>query len=187
MTWLSVIITPILLAFEMMDETLPSGVKQANLKAQILWLVWLIDVSWCIEIILNFFTATPTKRSFKKISKAYLKGNFIFDIAATIPPMLFLQENAYLNRLKFLRLVHFFEMFTPIMTLLDCIMVNSIARKRSDTFQLIVLFTATLLFGHFAACFWISLGTSDNGWLSQLQLTDTNFATYEPMQVYIFS
>lgn len=32
-------------------------------------------------------------------------------------------------------------------------------------FQLIVLFSAALLFGHVAACFWIGFGTLENGWL----------------------
>jgi len=130
MTWITVIVTPLLIVFEMMDAKLPAGVPETNLKDELLWLVWLNDISWCIEIILNFFTATHDKRTFKEISKAYVKGAFVFDLAATIPSMIFLQQNSTVNLLKFFRFVHFFEMFTPIMTLLDCVMSDQIERKR---------------------------------------------------------
>ena len=70
MTWMTVIVTPLVIVFEMMDETLPEGVPKTKLKEQLTWLVWLNDFSWCLEIILNFFTATPAKRTFKEISKA---------------------------------------------------------------------------------------------------------------------
>ncbi len=89
--------------------------------------------------------------------------------------------------LKFLRFVHFGEMFNPVMDVLNCTMTHSIARKRSDMFQLIVLFSTSLLFGHIAACIWIALGTSEDGWLTTLQANDENFAEYEPYQVYIFA
>jgi len=168
MTWTTVIVTPLLIVFEMMDKQLPAGVQETNLNDQLMWLVWLNDFSWIIEIILNFFTATPDKRTFSEISKAYIKGAFFFDLAATIPPMILLQKNSTVNLLKFFRFVHFFEMFTPIMTLLDCVMSDSIARKRSDIFQLIVLFTTSLLFGHIAACIWIAIGTNEGGWLRAL-------------------
>ncbi len=89
MTWTTVIITPLILVFNMMDESLPPE-KQANLSERLLWLVWLNDISWCIEIILKFFTSTPTAHTFKEISLDYIKGFFFFDILATLPPMIFL-------------------------------------------------------------------------------------------------
>ncbi len=87
MTWTTVIITPLIVVFNMMDGSLPPE-KQANLSSRLLWLVWLNDISWCIEIILKFFTSTPTAHTFKEISLDYLKGFFLFDILATLPPML---------------------------------------------------------------------------------------------------
>ena len=36
-------------------------------------------------------------------------------------------------------------------------------------FKLIVLFSAALLFGHIAACAWVGLGTSKDGWLTVMQ------------------
>ena len=53
-----------------------------------LWLVWVNDISWCIEILLSFLVASPNNRTFKDISKSYLKGFFIFDVLATVPPMI---------------------------------------------------------------------------------------------------
>ena len=65
-------------------------------------------------------------------------------------------------------------------------MEGAIAKKRSDMFQLIVLFSAALLFGHITACGWIAIGTGSDGWLTKLQTLDVDdggdaqFAIYEP-------
>ena len=123
------------------------------------WLVWVNDISWCLEIILSFIVASPTHRTFKDISANYIKGFFIFDVLATIPPMIFLQKNRTVNLLKFLRIVHIGEMFSPFQKLIDCLMTKTIKKKRSDMFQLIVLFSSALLFGHISACAWIAIGT----------------------------
>lgn len=158
-----------------------------------LWLVWVNDISWCLEIVLSFLVASPNNRTFKEIAKAYLKGYFIFDVLATIPPMITMQKNSTINLLKFLRFAHIGEMFTPIKNLIDCCMEGTIAKKRNDMFQLIVLFSAALLFGHIMACCWIALGTQKDGWITMLKELpdddggDPQFKVYEPYQVYIFS
>ena len=72
--------------------------------------------------------------------------------------------------LKFLRLAHLGEMFHPFKTFIDCLMVGSIEKKRSDMYQLSVLFSAALLFGHIMACAWIAIGARETGWLAQLQM-----------------
>jgi len=82
MTWITVVLTPLNMVFDMMG---------ANTQEQMIWLVWVNDISWCIEIVLSFVVASPNNRTFKDISKAYLKGYFIVDVLATIPPMLTLQ------------------------------------------------------------------------------------------------
>ena len=71
--------------------------------------------------------------------------------------------------MKFLRFAHIGEMFEPFKKLIDCLMTGSIAKKRSDMFQLIVLFSAALLFGHIMACSWIALGTQSDGWITQMK------------------
>ena len=177
MTWITVVLTPLNMVFDMMG---------ANTQEQMIWLVWVNDISWCIEIVLSFVVASPNNRTFKDISKAYLKGYFIVDVLATIPPMLTLQQDPTINLFKFLRFAHIGEMFTPFKKLVDCIMEGAIAKKRSDMFQLIVLFSAALLFGHITACGWIAIGTGSDGWLTKLQTLDVNdggdaqFAIYEP-------
>lgn len=86
MTWITVVLTPLNMVFDMMDE-------EANMQEKMIWLVWVNDISWCIEILLSFIVATPNNRTFKAISKSYLKGFFIFDVLATIPSMITLQQN----------------------------------------------------------------------------------------------
>jgi len=160
--------------------------KKSNLHENLLWLIWVCDISWCVEIVLNFFVASPSERTFKKIAVGYLKGFFIIDVLATIPPMLTMNRNRNVNLLKFLRLVHFGEMFQPVKYLVDCIMTKSIAKKRNDVFQLIVLFTTALLFGHVAACAWIALGSAEGGWMLTFKNSpvdeggDEMFAQYQP-------
>ena len=107
---------------------------------------------------------------FEEISKAYLKSYFIFDALATFTPMLFLQKNRMVNMLKFLRFAHIFEMFDPILLFLNWVMKGATEKKRSDMFQIIVLFSAALLFGHILACTWIAIGTREDGWLTKLQM-----------------
>ena len=65
-------------------------------------------------------------------------------------------------------------MFIPFQKLIECLMKGSISKKRSDTFQLIVLFLASLLFGHIMACVWIALGTSPDGWITLLQAPESD-------------
>ena len=81
MTWITVVLTPLIIVFDMMDP-------EENMQSKMIWLVWVNDISWCIEIILSFLVASPNNRTFKDISIAYLKGYFIFDVLATIPPMM---------------------------------------------------------------------------------------------------
>ena len=84
-------LTPMLIVFDFMDNHVTED-KKANLSERLLWLVWVNDISWCVEIALNFFEASPKKRTCKEIASAYFKGYFFFDIMATLPPMLTMQK-----------------------------------------------------------------------------------------------
>ena len=97
-----------------------------------MWLFWLIDIAWCLYIILCFLVASKNNQNFSAISKSYLKGYFIFDFLATVPPMLTKQQNQIVNLLKLLRFVHLKEMFIPFKRLIDCLLVGKIQRKRND-------------------------------------------------------
>ena len=152
-----------------------------------IWIIWVTEIAWCIEIILSFLVASSKLRTFSGISKAYLKGFFVIDAAATITPMIYLQQNQLINLLKMLRFAHIFEMFQPFKRLIDCIMEGKIARKRSDVLHIIVLVLSTLLFGHICTCGWIALGTRDDGWITMLRKEssgDEQFQTYDHWQVY---
>ena len=115
-----------------------------------------------------FFVASQSSRNFSAIAKSYLKGFFIIDFMATVPPMIMMQQNHTINMLKFLRFAHLTEMFTPFKRLLDCLMKGTIVRKRHDYLKMIVLVTAVSLFGHIMTCIWIALGTRVNGWITIL-------------------
>eukprot|EP00354_Favella_ehrenbergii_P009290 CAMPEP_0170476398 /NCGR_PEP_ID=MMETSP0123-20130129/17809_1 /TAXON_ID=182087 /ORGANISM="Favella ehrenbergii, Strain Fehren 1" /LENGTH=218 /DNA_ID=CAMNT_0010747389 /DNA_START=967 /DNA_END=1623 /DNA_ORIENTATION=- len=71
-------------------------------------------------------------------------------------------------------------------------MTKSIAKKRNDVFQLIVLFTTALLFGHVAACAWIALGSAEGGWMLTFKNSpvdeggDEMFAQYQPYKSTFF-
>lgn len=54
---------------------------------KLMWLVWVNDISWCIEILISFLVASDTNRDFKSISLNYLTSFFIVDFLATVPPM----------------------------------------------------------------------------------------------------
>ena len=120
MTWITVVLTPLVMCLELQGSDLGSKLQ---------WLVWVNDISWCVEIVLSFFVASPNNRRFKPIAKAYLRSYFIFDVFATIPPMITNQENPTINLLKFLRFVHLGEMFTPFKKLIKCCMPNAIKKK----------------------------------------------------------
>ena len=79
MTWITVVVTPLTMVFNLMGS---------DLGEQLLWLVWLNDISWCVEICLSFLVASPNNRTFGSIAKSYAKGFFVFDVLATLPPML---------------------------------------------------------------------------------------------------
>lgn len=63
MTWMTAILTPMLLVFDLVDDLVIEE-KKSNLIDELLWLVWVNDISWCLEIFLNFFVATPKMRNF---------------------------------------------------------------------------------------------------------------------------
>ena len=100
------------------------------------------------------------------------------------------QEKKNIYFLKLIRLLHIGEMFMPFKHLIDCLMSNTITRKRQDMLKVIVLFYGCTYFGHLAACIWISIGTMEGGWLSTFTGVGSNqviFEQYDPFKIYIFS
>ena len=87
--------------------------------------------------------------------------------------MAFGQKNRYINLLKFLRILHFFELFSPFKLLLEIIMYDAIRKTIENVFSLIKLFASCVLVAHFAACAWVFIGKSpeqgENGWITVLE------------------
>ena len=79
MTWISVFLTPLVRVYTMMGS---------DIQQHVLGLLWFIDGIWCLFILTKFLTASITNRTFCDIAKAYLKSTFLFDILATIPPII---------------------------------------------------------------------------------------------------
>ena len=82
MTWCTFVITPLVLAL----TRLGSGVK-----GDFIWLEWLVDISWSVEIVLNFFTVDESDRTLRARANSYVRGFFIIDVLSTIPPIITLQ------------------------------------------------------------------------------------------------
>ena len=108
MTWSTVIITPLTFLFPQ--------VKEATLSYE-----WFVDGVWCVEICLSFFKGHIVfANTLEKTVKRYMTdgplgiGPLWFDVASTLPAMIFMEKSLKVNALKFLRLYHLNEMFFPV-------------------------------------------------------------------------
>ena len=94
-TWTNLIITPVGFVFNQ------------QVGEQLHLIEWVVDIAWTIEILMSFITANYKHRTFKKISYSYLKFWFWVDSISTFPAMVTMQQNRYINLLKFCRILHF--------------------------------------------------------------------------------
>ena len=116
MTWITLIIFPVLFVW-------PDA--KGNFTDL---LEWAVDVTWSFEILIKFISADFHNRTLKATIRSYLKFWFWIDAASTIPAMIYYQKNEYANLSKFLRILHFFDLFSPFRLLLEFIMPNAIER-----------------------------------------------------------
>jgi hypothetical protein len=107
----------------------------------------------------SFFVASPNNRTLSSISITYLKSYFVFDVIATLPPIIDNQDDDNVQLVKLLRFVHLGDMFKPFKMLVNLLMDKSIAKKRSNMNLLSMLFILAMIVAHIAACAWIALGT----------------------------
>ena len=145
MTWSTLFITPLILTFP------------DDLKEKLLFLEWIVDISWSIEICMNFIVADKQNRTFKDVAKNYLYGFFIFDVIATIPPMIFMEKNNKANVLKMLRLVHITDVFSPFYYPTSLLMRSNVKTDTDNAYQLVVLVLSAFLFAHLAACIFVNI------------------------------
>lgn len=157
-TWINLIITPV--GFVFADE----------IGESLHFSEWVVDIAWTVEILMNFFTADYKNRTFRQISTDYLKFWFWVDALSTFPAMVLLQQNRYVNLLKFGRILHFSELFVPFRVLLEFCMRDAIRKKIDNIYSLIKLFTSAVLLAHFSACAWIYLGKRNaSSWVNVLE------------------
>ena len=117
----------------------------------------------------------------------YLKGWFIFDFLATVPPMIFLEQNFYVNVLKLLRFTHLGQIYAPFKRLLRRAFPNDIKKQIEVKYQIMSLFISFCLFGHVMACLWIMLASwSDDSFINVLQKTDEQWQNYGVYEIYVF-
>lgn len=74
------------------------------------------DIIYIIEIILNFIKRTLAHKDLDSIAENYVRSYFIFDVIATVPPLLNVNdsENFSLYWLKCFKIVHFFRISRPL-------------------------------------------------------------------------
>ena len=65
-------------------------------------------------------------------------------------------------------------MFAPFSMLINLLMEKSIAKKRSNIYMLIMLFSTAFIVAHLGACTWIALGVQEEGWITKLQTLPTD-------------
>lgn len=80
-TWITVILTPLIIVYDLLGS---------DMKQRLHWFLWVTEIAWSTGIFFSFFVSSAKHRTFSKIAINYLKGFFIIDIAATIPPMIYL-------------------------------------------------------------------------------------------------
>ena len=152
------------------------------------YLAWFVDVSWSFDICLKFFIADEHHRAFKVIARNYLKGWFIFDFLATVPPMIFLEQNFYINCLKLLRFCHLGQIYAPFRRILRRLFPNDIQKQIEVKYSILSLFISFCLFGHVMACAWIIIASwSEDSFINSLQASDERWVLYGVYEIYVFS
>ena len=79
LTLFSLFVTPLILAFgDLVIESVET----------IIIFVWIVDISWAVQICFNFFTADRKNRTFRQIATNYLRFWFWIDAIATFPSII---------------------------------------------------------------------------------------------------
>ena len=179
LTCTQIFITPLTLVYD-------------EFKTKIQWYEVGFDCIWVIGIFLNFFTATRKSSTLGAIACDYIKsGLFFIDSISTLPALITLEDNKYMQFFKFLRLVRFQAMFRPVLRLMQLCLRNRMSQFQiRDLFQLLIIFMAVVMIAHMSACMWIYLGHIEDD--LPLPERDTwryneDFLNYTGFQEYVFS
>ena len=70
------------------------GVMQDEEPPELFYIVeWIVDISWCVEIICTFVTVDDRVTTVRQATRDYLMFFFWVDIIATLPSMANLQHS----------------------------------------------------------------------------------------------
>lgn len=152
--------------------------EENTTSRSIFWFEFSIDITFSIDIILNFITAYHDSRtnvlitSFKLISKRYLKGFFLIDVLATFPFGFFLTDSKFgvagnigkLGRLpkmmKFMRAMRLLKMLRVYKLQQYITKLEVEYNIHHGISRLIKITLMVLLVTHIVGCFWYLVGLS---------------------------
>ena len=133
-----------------------------EVKDRLLKFEWFVDCSWTLEIVLNFLVAQHETDTISIIiARNFNSGIFIIDSISTFPPMITQEKSIGANMFKFLRVIHFKDMFRPFHLLLEFAMYDSDTKKISRMQEFTILISSVMLLAHFFAIGWIKIGRQD--------------------------
>ena len=85
---------------------------------------------------MSFLAADKANTTFKEIAKKYCySGRFFIDVVSTLPAMFSLEKNSTAQFFKFLRFIHFQDMFIPLKRLMMLIFPNKSKFEIDDIFS----------------------------------------------------
>jgi hypothetical protein len=89
---------------------------------------YVIDIIYCMEIMLNFFKWSNAYNDIQKIAIKYIKGYFFIDVIATFSGLYWQQHIDY-YWLKLFRIFHLYRLTQPLNYLM-MFLLKSYSKKR---------------------------------------------------------
>lgn len=118
----------------------------------------MIDIVFLIDICFNFVKRTRANYNLKLIAKSYMFPFFVFDMLATIPPLIFFNENFEQYWIKAIRIVYFTRLTKPLELLLSFVLRKYSKKRQNDLTSFCNLILFVVYLSHINACIWLYLG-----------------------------
>ena len=143
--WFDILSTPI---FILWPQYLPTFYVE----------IWICDVVWLINMLINFITIRldTESRDPLEIALKYIQRLFFIDFIATLPSIL-TNHNVHVT---YCRILHVFTLQTVLLPL-DLILKKlfSNSRHKRITYKFFLDYAAHLiLISHYCVCIWLSIG-----------------------------
>jgi hypothetical protein len=118
----------------------------------------LVDIIWLFEICFNFVKRTKINTDVRSIAFNYaFNGTFIFDVLATIPPLLS-SESFSVYYFKCFRILHLEALVLPVNIILGFLLSNYSKKRQNDLTGFASLIFKVIYMCHILACIWLWLG-----------------------------